>query len=224
MTTAAPRTLFILLSALASACATTGTKKPGEIPVGVDRDTQYRVAVHEAGHAVAAAILRPRYPVEAIVVRAAVADGEPFGTVNHARVKRLDTVGEIVDEVVEDLAGREAETLVVGEPSDGGTMDLANANVRIRDMCTKSGLCGSLLIEDPPSPAMLGTIRRCLDHARARAAALVAANASVIKDLAAVLMAQPEIDGKRMLSAAEFRSFLEGRALSRGARVAGSCP
>ena len=225
------KTLLLFFAAMAAAsCATLGraTKESAGPSGPIDHETQYRVACHEAGHTVVAAILRPKYPLMAIVVRTELVDGSPFGTTNHANVNRLETVRDILEEAAEDLAGREAEVALLGEPTNGGTSDLIHANRLFRSMCTTSGLCGSLLVEETPSAASNKKIARCLDLARARARVLVKENSGTIRDLAGLIMSMPEIDKKRMLETERLRTFLKDHVLvteaAAGHPPKGTCP
>lgn len=218
---------FFIAVACTASCATVGSAAKG--PSGlIDHETQYRVACHEAGHAVVAAVLRPLYPVTSIVVRTELVDGSPFGTTNHADVNRLETVQDLIDEAVEDMAGREAETALLGKPTNGGTMDLVHANRLFQNMCTVNGLCGSLRVQDQPSAAAEKKIVRCLDLAKSRARVLAEANAETIRELAVLLMSMPEISNKRTLDVERWRIFLKGRVLVREAEAhrppVGTCP
>lgn len=87
-------------------------------------ERQRRIAAHEAGHAVVSHVRRP-----GSVSRASLrgAPGQPFslGSVSMAsRPQEMDTAAAIDGQVIEFLAGRAAEEIVLGEAGGGAVEDL----------------------------------------------------------------------------------------------------
>ncbi|HWC38140.1 MAG TPA: cell division protein FtsH, partial [Acidimicrobiales bacterium] len=84
------------------------------------------VAVHEAGHAVVAALSEHADPVEKVTILPA---GSALGVTQQMPVdeRHLYTESYLLDSLAVRLGGRAAEILALGEPSSGASNDLAGA-------------------------------------------------------------------------------------------------
>jgi len=209
---------FLVFVLLTSGCSALVEKprvnKPTSAAFGpVTEEAQFRVSRHEAAHAVVSAIVRPKYPVSEIVVQTEVTDDMAYGATREEDVNRLETVEDILAEAVQHLAGREAEIVLLGQPTNAGTYDLIETNNLLITMCTRNGLCGSLIVEKTPSPDSMRKVDQCLLLAQARAHVLVEANAETIDELGALILAQPARDHVRKLTAKQFYAFLKTRKL-----------
>ena len=93
-------------------------------PVGYHRDERRRVAVHEAGHALLAALTGRDIKIASILRRSGA-----LGLVAHgdSDERHLRTPTELTDLIVVALAGRAAEIQEFGEASSGIASDLAAA-------------------------------------------------------------------------------------------------
>lgn len=101
------------------------------------------VAVHEAGHAIAN-MFHGRVP-DALTIASSA------GTHGHVRTPHRENMGrpaEIEREIVEALAGRAAEEVVLGEPSAGARMDLEEATRLVVLAVGRCGMGGRLVVED----------------------------------------------------------------------------
>jgi cell division protease FtsH len=103
-----------------------------------DRERR-RIAIHEAGHAVAAAATGTADDVHRISV---VARGTTMGSI-HLGADRdavLLTRSQLEQRLVTALSGRAAEELLLGEPSTGGDADLERATSLARDLVARHGM------------------------------------------------------------------------------------
>jgi cell division protease FtsH len=103
-----------------------------------DRE-RYRIAAHEAGHALATAATSNPEDVQRISV---VARGATMGS-THLGVERdavLLTRSQLEASLVTSLSGRAAEELMLGEPSTGGDADLERATSLARDLVARHGM------------------------------------------------------------------------------------
>jgi ATP-dependent Zn protease len=166
---------------------------------------EYRVAVHESGHAVAAHILRPGMLVGASI-------GQHAGSaVTEVRVETSRAA--VQAELVGLLAGRAAEEVVLGDISGGcggpEGSDLALATCLAVGLDTALGLGGSgLLWTGMPSPRTVSSLLACRPAFAARAAALLdAAYAEAVslvrRHRDAVIAVASELQVRRALSGAE---------------------
>lgn len=156
-----------------------------------------RIAMHEAGHAVVADLLRP-----GSVRRVQVSPRHGFIERAPAPVSML--LADIEDQVVALLAGRAAEHVLLGAVSNGSgggsRSDLALAT----ELCTaiehRYGMGSEGLLWSPDDaltvgspPALRSRVRQRLDTAWQRACSLVRENASAVEALAACLMEKRDL-------------------------------
>ncbi len=114
---------------------------------------RHRVAVHEMGHALAAAHLPGADPVAkvSIIPRSIGALGYTMQRPTEDRF--LITLAELKDRMAVLMAGRAAEVLEFGEPSTGASDDLAKATDIARDCTTRFGMSpevGQAVLEARP--------------------------------------------------------------------------
>jgi cell division protease FtsH len=117
-----------------------------------------RVAVHEMGHALAAASLLHADPVQkvSIIPRSIGALGYTLQRPTDDRF--LITASELRDRLVALLAGRAAEELVCGEISTGAADDLVKATDIARQFVTRFGMSGNVgqVVLESPQQTFLG--------------------------------------------------------------------
>jgi ATP-dependent Zn protease len=185
----------------------------GEIG-GKDRRTPeelLRSAVHEAGHAVAASEIG--MAVRAVTIRLTDGDG---GFLSCARRSCFSTDHDIHDELVCLLAGRAAEQVVLGEPSDGcggdPTSDLALATRLAARALSEFGFDGErgLLWQPVPErqtglsdamsrdPGLSTLVRRRLADAYSDASALIDRRRSAGDAVASALLIRTALDGEEV--------------------------
>ncbi len=96
----------------------------------------HRVAVHEAGHALAALFLMP----DSLFGASVVPQGDSNGHIRFvAGEKSIRSVSEIETEVAVLLAGHVAERIALGEYMTGSSDDLEFASMRLYCLCTREG-------------------------------------------------------------------------------------
>lgn len=155
----------------------------------------YRIAVHEAGHAVVAHALSLPLPE---IVRVTPQGGEYVSRKPFASTKRA-----IDDQIVATLAGRAAEACIIGSVSDGAASDLVQATELAFRARYHWGLYANNLLSlstqkmldlDPLSP--LGSIVNAdLKSRYTRAKDIAETNASTIRRVADALLEHREMNG-----------------------------
>ncbi|WP_233253545.1 AAA family ATPase [Paracoccus binzhouensis] len=160
-----------------------------------------RVALHECGHAIACAALRLG-PVRRIFLGR---DGDG-GTVFDADAKH-GVLADLQDRLVQMLAGRAAERLILGDVSAGAggsaDSDLAQATMIATSIQTRYGLGaqGPVWTADPETllaldPDVLFRVKRELEAAEKRAAQLLSTHRALLEEMAEALMASRDMDRK----------------------------
>ncbi|MEE7463645.1 AAA family ATPase [Methylobacterium fujisawaense] len=169
-------------------------------------EEERRIAVHEAGHAVAAYALD--LPPGDLVLRSPGHAGDGFMRFKAPLVGTRRNVNDLLTMV---MAGRAAEMLVFGTPSAGAETDLAFATVLARNMHIRWGLGHRLAVYHPgePSSAFIPNVERALRCAAKAAFDLVAARRQDLERLAAVLLS------RRSLSGPEVQELLSGNSYGR---------
>ena len=130
--------------------------------VGYHPDERRRVAVHEAGHALAAALVGREIRIASILRR-----GASLGLVAHddADERQLRTPSELQDLIVVAMAGRAAEILEFGEASTGIASDLASATAMASTLVGLLGAADSLLsLEAAHMPMADNLAAKVLSH------------------------------------------------------------
>ncbi|MFT4978585.1 MAG: cell division protease FtsH, partial [Myxococcota bacterium] len=182
--------------------------------VRLSAEEERTVAIHEAGHAVAAYLLPSCAPIEKISI--STGDTETLGFVMQSvRERRYIMTGEsLLDDVCVLLAGREAEALMLGDVSVGAWNDLQRATEICRSMVEELGMSslGLRSFRRPDGDAMIigageraavsdrlageidAEISRLLDEARVRAAALLEGHQEQLGRLVEHLLEEKEAD------------------------------
>lgn len=135
----------------------------------VSPDELWRICVHEAGHAVAAAVLGR--PVHHITT---VRRGEQLGSSTIEPVGKAATRVQLDEHIITSLAGRNAETLILGEASYGSEADLFSATLTAAAVHGSYGLGASIthraralsahqLLDDPHFRDLIEAELRILD-------------------------------------------------------------
>lgn len=162
----------------------------------------WRVALHEAGHAVVTVALGLGQITRMTLT---VHKGE----IHHRRAASESLLADIEADICCDLAGRAAERLVLGTISAGAggpvQSDLAMATVRALKIETAYGLGmdGPVWMEAPPAQMLQNShlrdrVRQRIDHAEKRAGKILAAHRSALEALARELMAERSLGGDRI--------------------------
>ena len=114
-------------------------------PVGYHSDERRRIAVHEAGHALVAALVGREVRLVSILRR-----GSALGVVSHgdAEERHLRTPSEGIELIAVAMAGRAAEIQEFGEASSGIASDLAAATTMAAQLVGQLGAADTLLSLD----------------------------------------------------------------------------
>ena len=174
--------------------------------VGYHPDERNRVAIHEAGHALTAALFGRDIRIASILRR-----GSALGLVAHgdADEKHLRTPSEAGDLIVIALAGRAAEIQEFGEASSGIASDLAVATTIASQLVGQLGGGDSLIsleaaqmggaanlvskvLSDEPSRAQVDSI---LGSAADRATCMVMEYRDALMAIARALLERDELSG-----------------------------
>jgi cell division protease FtsH len=179
------------------------------------------VAVHEAGHAVVAALSAHADPVERVTILPA---GRALGVTEQLPEdeRHLYPESYLLDSLTVSLGGRAAERLVLGEPSTGASNDLARATQLATRMVREFGMSdrlGPVGFSDE-SPNYLGgqqvtsrpyaeqtqrvideEVERLLHEADERAATVLRSNRDALDRVADLLVERETIDGADVLAA-----------------------
>jgi cell division protease FtsH len=174
------------------------------------------VAVHEAGHALVAALSPHADPVIRVTVLGA---GQALGLTETLPADDRHLYGQsyLADTLAVRLGGRAAELLVRGEASTGAADDLASATALATEMITVYGLSRTLgpvsYTEPPASTAAFTTQRGYSEHtqqlidqevaallvgAESRARELLTRHHEALRQLAAALLDHETISGDQV--------------------------
>ena len=174
--------------------------------VGYHPDERRRVAIHEAGHALTAALAGRDIHIASILRR-----GGALGLVSHrdAEERHLRTPSDASSLITIALAGRAAELQEFGEASSGISSDLAFATTVASQLIGQLGAGESLISLEAASMALAGNLvakvladeasRRqvdaILDTAADRAACLVLEHRYALMNIADALLERDELSG-----------------------------
>jgi cell division protease FtsH len=174
------------------------------------------VAVHEAGHALVAALSPHADPVSRVTVLGA---GQALGLTETLPVDDRRLYGEsyLADTLAVRLGGRAAERLVRGEASTGAADDLASATALATQMVREFGLgetIGPVSYSGPPAgyPALAGPrghsehtqwlidqeVAALLAKAETRARDLLGSHREALAQLTAALLEQETVTGDQV--------------------------
>lgn len=153
--------------------------------VGYHPDERRRVAIHEAGHALTAALAGRDVKLASILRRSG-----SIGLVAHDEVdeRYLQTPSEARDVMMVALAGRAAEIQEFGEASSGVASDLHTATTIAAELVGMLGVSDSLLSLDAAQSSPTGNlVAKVMQDATARAKADELMNAAADRAACAVL-------------------------------------
>jgi cell division protease FtsH len=178
-------------------------------------DEKHAVAVHEAGHAVVAALSPHADPVEKVTILPA---GRALGVTEQLPEdeRHLYPESYLLDSLTVSLGGRAAERFLLGELSTGASNDLARATQLATRMVREFGMSerlGPIGFADE-SPQYLGQqpvtsrpyaeatqrvideeVERLLNEADARASSLLRSHRPPLERVVALLVERETIDG-----------------------------
>ena len=185
-------------------------------------DEKHAVAVHEAGHAVVAALSEHADPVEKVTILPA---GRALGVTEQLPEdeRHLYPESYLLDSLAVSMGGRAAERLVLGEPSTGASNDLARATQLATRMVREFGMSdrlGPVGFSDE-SPGYLGLqqqitsrpyaeatqrvideeVERLLNEADERATILLRSHREALDRVVSLLVERETIDGSDVLAA-----------------------
>ena len=188
------------------------------------------VAVHEAGHALVAALSSNADPVSKVTILPA---GHALGVTQQLPVdeRHLYPEGYLTDSLAIRMGGRAAEALVLGEVSTGASNDLAGATQLAIRMVREFGMSDRLgpIGFSTDDPAYLGDqpissrqyseatqrvideeVERLLKEAEVRATEVLRDHRAQLDELVTLLLEKETVDGEEVLAIA-------ASAVSRGA-------
>jgi len=179
------------------------------------RDEQRRVAVHEAGHAIMAALRDGADPVSRVSI---LASGQALGVTHMLPLveQRLHTETQLRHRIDVALGGRGAELVVLGEASSGAANDLvqatrtASAMVRDLGLSDRFGPVGYHDPSDATTPAALRSrpfsedtqralddeVRRMLEEGQTRVLDDLAEHRQALEALVERLLVEEVLDGE----------------------------
>jgi ATP-dependent Zn protease len=178
-------------------------------PVGYHPDERRRVAVHEAGHALAASLVGREIRIASILRRSGA-----LGLVSHADAeeRHLKTPSDGADLIAIALAGRAAELQEYGEASSGIAGDLQYATTVASQLVGQMGAADTLIsLEAAMIPGAgnivakvladdvsRGKVEALLESAADRVACMLLEHRAALIALADALCAEDELSGDRI--------------------------
>ncbi|MFK8024022.1 MAG: AAA family ATPase [Ilumatobacter sp.] len=178
--------------------------------MGYHPDERRRIAIHEAGHALAAVLTRRDIKIASILRRSSA-----LGLVAHgdAQERFLKTPSDARDMICVALAGRSAEQIEFGEASSGISSDLAFATNLASQLVGQLGNGPGLLsLEAAQTPTAANLVAKVLADASyrdaaeaylvegaARADQMVTRHRKALLEIADVLCENDEVDGDRIV-------------------------
>lgn len=156
-----------------------------------DPDTKRRVAIHESGHALIAALTKPGSVRKATIIPR----GQALGYVAPIQKElHLQTASELLDQVSMILAGGVAERLYLGEHSIGVSGDVQQAKEIIERMVDTGLLQDSFTLTFNKGEKEL-KMQAIFGKALQKTEELIQANAAQFEELVTVLFQKETLDG-----------------------------
>lgn len=160
----------------------------------LSENDRYRTAVHEAGHAVIAAILNAGRVEKVTIVPRGDALGVTF--LSQSEDKKHLTEECLSNRVRMLLGGRAAEQLLLGAPSVGAAHDLEEASRIVTDMTTKFGFGNGLVVHKGNLPdSVTDQIRIMLDDCYRSTYNILESNLTVLDRVVSELLDKETISG-----------------------------
>jgi cell division protease FtsH len=170
-------------------------------PRAMAADERWRVAVHEAGHAVVSRHLDHADPIAKVTI---IPRGKALGYVLYQprEDKALYTRSELIDRIAALLGGRAAEEALLDEMGSGAADDLERATDLARKMVTGLGMSRELgpVAVDPDGSDQTArvvdeAVRSLVMEAYGRARMQVASHRESLNRVARALIARESLDG-----------------------------
>lgn len=177
---------------------------------------KYHTAIHEAGHAIASAVVRPDVENLGIsIVPRGTAGG--YNLFNPTEEKNYLNKEDSIAELIVEYAGKAAEKVILEVESSGPSSDLQEASKMAYEVVLKYAMgSGSLLtltgnekLDSILIQNNLKNIEKLCDDAYNQSLDIIKANVDILKELAQILME------KEVLSAEEVNAFLKDKKLNR---------
>ena len=175
-------------------------------------DAQALVAVHEAGHAVAACLIYRIVP-KMVVSRTASARSEGFCQTEIP--KDVPTQKFLLEKIAVALAGRAAERIVFGDAdvTTGASHDIQVATQIAVDMVSEYGMCGEMPVYTAREPSATMALARdenfnkkvqdIIKEQQSRVLDVLSKNKRFLLELAAVLMQKTRVNKEEIQQIAE---------------------
>ncbi|MCM3743969.1 ATP-dependent metallopeptidase FtsH/Yme1/Tma family protein [Sporosarcina luteola] len=174
-----------------------------------DPDTKRRVAIHEAGHALIAAITKPGSVRKATIIPR----GQALGYVAPIQKElHLQTASELLDQVSMILAGGVAERLYLGEHSIGVSGDVQQAKDIIERMVDTGLLQDSFMLTFNKGEKEL-KMQAIFGEALKNTESLLRENAAQFEELVNVLFQKETLDGSEVQEIVDGKGVKEVKEL-----------
>jgi cell division protease FtsH len=195
-----------------------GPRRRGRV---LSNEERHRAAVHESGHAIAAAAMRRGEDLHRLSI---LTRGRGLGLTS----VRLDsdavlfTSDDLFAQLVVGFGGLAAEEVVLGSPSTGAEQDIEHATQLARELIGRYGMSDRIgrvrllahdadeyldgtvalaAISERTHEAFDDEVRRLLDEAESQARDVIAGNRGVLDALVATLLERETLEGEALLSA-----------------------
>ncbi|MFS0688635.1 AAA family ATPase [Sporosarcina sp. 179-K 8C2 HS] len=174
-----------------------------------DPDTKRRVAIHEAGHALIAALTKPGSVRKATIIPR----GQALGYVAPIQKElHLQTASELLDQVSMILAGGVAERLYLGEHSIGVSGDVQQAKEIIERMVDTGLLQDGFTLTFNKGEKEL-KMQALFGEALKKTETLIQENAAQFEELVNVLFQKETLDGSEIQEIVDFKGVEEVKEL-----------
>ena len=177
---------------------------------------QHVVATHESGHAIVNLFCKHAKRIERISILGDAAGSLGFVRYQDPANRYVVTRGELLDDLAILMGGREAERVLLDDISIGSAGDLDRATMIARALVEEfgmgdahTGLCSYFVddarhagrrpnLSDEQRAAIDTAVRGLLEEARAKAAAIIEENRSLVEMLRDKLLTDKVIDAKSL--------------------------
>lgn len=179
----------------------------GSSETRLDEDERRLTAVHEAGHALIAALNPDADPIEKVTI---APQGPAAGFVMQApnKDRSFETLARLKARIQVAVAGREAERLVFGEEqvTTGAASDIQQATRVARAMVTTYGMSELGFVEiNPNDPVLfdmsnspLPVIKKIIGDGQKTVACLLAEHRETLDELTAILLERETVQGREV--------------------------